>query len=350
MSRQSTTLLSRRRPAHRHRLYSFSRIVDPVVARALGIALACAVLLALPQVAHAQWPERTVKLVVTFPPGSANDAAARIFADSLSRRWGKPVVIENRVGAEGTIGAAAFVSAQDDHALLYTVSGTVSVAPLLVDRISYDSERDLIPVASTTAIVLTLAVNGALPVISIDDLLRELKAHSGEYAWASGPGLLRYVFAAFLKRQGLRMNYAVYRDAAQPQADLGEGRIQVLLTSLTASSSPVQAGKARFVATVNPQRAALLPDLPTVRELGFAELEIDGHAGIFAGRAMAEPLRRRIAEDVAAVAREAEVRRKLESSGHIVLGGGTEELAATIARQRKWLGEITTLIDIRNAQ
>src|SRR3954469_4091725 len=96
---------------------------------ALFMAAACTAVLTCPVAARAEWPERPVKLVVTFPPGSANDAAARIFADGLARKWKRPVVIENRVGAEGTIGAAAFVGAQDDHSLLYTVSGTIGVAP-----------------------------------------------------------------------------------------------------------------------------------------------------------------------------------------------------------------------------
>jgi tripartite-type tricarboxylate transporter receptor subunit TctC len=314
----------------------------------LAFAFICIQLLAAPQAARADWPERTVKFVVTFPPGSANDAAARLFANALSQRWGKPVVIENKVGAEGTIGAAAFVAAQDDHTLLYTVAGTLSVAPLLVDKLPYDTDRDLVPIAATTAIVLTLALNGQLPPRTIDELIDTLKAHPGEYAWASGPSLPRHVFAAFLKRRDLQMNYVIYRDAAQPQADLGEGRIQFLLTSLLASSAPVQAGKARFLAVANPTRAAALPDLPTVRELGYPELEIDGLAGIFGNRAMSEPLRTRIASDVAAVCRDADVRRKLESSGHIVLNGSAEQVVTAIERQRRSVADITRHIDIRD--
>ena len=346
MYRQFATLLPVQRSTNW--LTFLPAVVSLARRPALSIALAASFLLALPQYARAQWPERTVKLIVTFPPGSANDAAARIFADSLARRWKRPVVVENRVGAEGTIGAAAFVSAQDDHSLLYTVSGTIGVAPALVDKLSYDSDRDLIPLASTTAIVLTIAVNSLLPIASVEDLLRELKSHPGEYAWASGPGLLRYTFASFLKRHGLRMNYAIYRDAAQPQADLGEGRIQVLVTSLTASSAPVQAGKARFLAVVNPVRYALLPDLPTVRELGHGELEVDGLAGIFGSPTMDSALRKRIASDVAETAREDDVRKKLEASGHIVLGGGAEQLISAIARQRASLAEVQKVIDIRN--
>jgi tripartite-type tricarboxylate transporter receptor subunit TctC len=309
-----------------------------------------AALFAFPIAARAEWPERPIKLIVTFPPGSANDAAARIFADALGKKWGKPVVVEDKPGAEGTIGVGAFVAAQDDHTLLYTVAGSVTVAPLLIDKLPYDVERDLQPIAATTAIVLTLAVSNDLPVRSIPELIDVLRSNPGKYAWTSGPTLPRYVFAAFLKRNGLQMNFVSYRDASQPQADLGEGRIKVLVTSLTASSSPVQTGKARFLAVINPTRAAVLPDLPTARELGHPELEIDGMSGIFGGKAISDALRNRIAADIAAICQDPDVRGKLQAGGHNVLSGTTEELKAGIARQRVWVGEITEIIDIRNAQ
>jgi tripartite-type tricarboxylate transporter receptor subunit TctC len=317
---------------------------------ALVVTLACAAILVFPTAARAGWPERPVKLIVTFPPGSANDAAARIFADGLSKRWGKPVIVEDKPGAEGTIGVGSFVSGQDDHTLLYTVAGSVTVAPLLIDKLSYDVDRDLVPIAATTAIVLTLAVSNALSIRSIPELIDVVRSNPGKYAWTSGPTLPRYVFAAFLKRNGLLMNFVSYRDASQPQADLGEGRIQVLVTSLTASSSPVQTGKAHFLAVINPARAAALPDLQTARELGYPELEIDGLSGVFAGTAMSDELRNRIAADVAAICQEPEARRKLEAAGHNVLGGTKDELQAGIAKQRAWLSEVTKIIDIRNAQ
>ena len=311
---------------------------------------ACIAALALPAAARAEWPERPVKLIVTFPPGSANDAAARIFADALGKKWGKPVVVEDRPGAEGTIGVGAFVSNQDDHTLLYAVAGSITVAPLLIDKLPYDTNQDLVPIAATAAIALTIAVSNELSVKGISELVAVLRSNPGKYAWTSGPTLPRYVFAAFLKRNDLQMNFVSYRDASQPQADLGEGRIQALVTSLTASSSPVQTGKARFLAVVNPTRAAALPDLKTVRELGYPELEIDGLSGIFAGKAMSDTLRVRIAADVAAICREPDVRRKLEAGGQNVLSGTTEELRGGIEKQRAWVGEISKIIDIRNPQ
>jgi tripartite-type tricarboxylate transporter receptor subunit TctC len=318
--------------------------------RFVAVLCVSAVVFVFPMAARAEWPERPVKMIVTFPPGSANDAAARIFADALGKKWGKPVVVEDKPGAEGTIGVGAFVAAQDDHTLLYTVAGSVTVAPLLIDKLPYDVERDLQPIAATTAIVLTLAVSNDLPVRSIPELIDVLRSNPGKYAWTSGPTLPRYVFAAFLKRNGLQMNFVSYRDASQPQADLGEGRIKVLVTSLTASSSPVQTRKARFLAVINPTRAAVMPDLATARELGHPELEIDGMSGIFGGKATNDALRNRIATDIAAICQDAEVRGKLQAGGHNVLGGTTDELKAGIARQRAWVGEITEIIDIRNAQ
>jgi tripartite-type tricarboxylate transporter receptor subunit TctC len=146
------------------------------------------------------------------------------------------------------------------------------------------------------------------------------------------------------------MNYVSYRDAAQPQADLGEGRIQALITSLAASQSSVQAGKARFLAVINPARAAALPDVKTARELGYPELEIDGFAGLFGGRNMPEAVKHRIAADVAAICADGEVRRKLEAGGHNVLAGTADELNSGIDRQRGWLADIRQLIDIRDAR
>jgi len=322
-----------------------------VPARRLALLLAAATCasLVLPVAARAEWPERTVKVIVTFPAGSANDAAARIIADALGKKWRRTIVVEDRPGAEGTIGVASFVASQDDHALLYTVAGSVSVAPLIIEKLPYDVDRDLVPIAATTAIVLTLAVSNELAA-TIPELVTRLKSNPGKYAWASGPTLPRYVFAAFLKRNGLQMNFISYRDASQPQADLGEGRIQALLTSWAASSSPVQRGKARYLAVINPTRAAALPHLPTVRELGHPDLEINGLAGIFGGKAMPDALRSRVAADVAAVLREPEVRKKLEAGGHNVLGGTAEELNAGIAAQRAWVADVSKLIDIRNAQ
>ena len=218
---------------------------------------------------------------------------------------------------------------------------------MLVEKLPYDVNHDLVPISATTAIVLTLAVSNQLSVNSIPELIAALRASPEKYSWTSGPTLPRYVFSAFLKQHDLKMNFFSYRDASQPQADLGEGRIQALLTSLTASSSPVQAGKARFLAVANPSRAAALPDVGRSR-IGHPSLN-PGIEGIFA-EIMSEAVRNRIAADVAAICSDTDIRRKLEVSGHNVLSGTTEELKAGIETQRVAMSELAKLIDIRNPQ
>ena len=153
---------------------------------------------------RAEWPERPVKLIVTFPPGSANDAAARIFADGLGKKMGQA----GRCRGSGPVRKAPSALVLSSRArtttrLLYTVTGSVTVAPLLIDKLPYDVDRDLQPIAATTVIALTLAVSNQLAVRSIPELIEAVRSNPGKYAWTSAPTLPRYVFAAFLKRNGL---------------------------------------------------------------------------------------------------------------------------------------------------
>jgi len=300
--------------------------------------------------AETTWPERQVRILVTFPPGSANDAAARIFADALAKRWGTPVVIENKTGAENSIGVAAFVAAHDDHTLLYTVAGSVTITPLLLDKVAYDVERDLVPVVATTSVILTIAVTNNIQAHTFAELIEVVRRERGKLAWASGPTLPHYVFAAFLRRNGLEMNYVTYRDASQPQADLGEGRIHLLMTSLQASLSPVQSGKARFLAIANSIPVAMLPGVPTVRELGHEELTIDGASGLFGWRGMPEALRDWIAAEINIVAADPDVRRRVEATGQIILGGTPADFRALIADQKARVAEVATYIDLKSGK
>ena len=147
--------------------------------RALAGLAAFVMALGAPMSASADWPERQVKLIVTFPPGSANDAAARIFADALGKKWGKPVVVEDRPGAEGTIGVARSWQARTIIRCCTRVAGSITVAPMLVEKLPYDVNHDLVPISATTAIVLTLTVSNQLSVNSIPELIAALRAARG---------------------------------------------------------------------------------------------------------------------------------------------------------------------------
>jgi tripartite-type tricarboxylate transporter receptor subunit TctC len=296
--------------------------------------------------AEDSWPRRQVRLIVPFPGGSANDAAARFLAEGLETRWRQVVVVENKPGGDTVLGAAAFVNAKDDHTLLYTVFGTLTVAPLTVPSLSFDPGKDLVPIAPVAAVPVAISVNADLPVHTLADLEATIRSSPGTLSWASGPTLPRYVFAAFLKNRGLEMTHVTYRDASLPQIDLGEGRIQVLITAVQASRSPVMSGKARFVAVTDPQRLASLPEVPTASEAGYSELTFVGGAGVFGWRGMDDVLRARIAADVNAVVSDAALRHRFEAAGHRVIGGTPQTLSDLITKQRERVIDLSRIVDL----
>jgi tripartite-type tricarboxylate transporter receptor subunit TctC len=295
------------------------------------------------------WPVRPVRVIVPFPAGSVIDTAARLVGDGLSKQWGQAVVIENRPGADAIIGTGAFASSRDDHTLLYGIAAALTVNPLVHEKLPYDPARDFVPISAVANTIIVVAVHNDVPAGSLADLARLAKAEPGKLLWGSGPSLPRYIFAAFLKRQGLDMPYVPYRDAATPPLDLGEGRIQVLVTSLQATNAPVHSGKARIIAVANTSRAPTLPNVPTAAEAGYPEMSMDGLSGFFGWRDMPITLRDKISADVQALAQDPGVRARLEATGQLVLGTSPAEFVAAIERQRVRVGEIARLIDLKAA-
>lgn len=295
------------------------------------------------------WPTRAVKIIVPFAAGSANDVSARLYADGLARRWGKPVIIENKPGADAVLGGGAFANARDDHTLLYGTASMVTVSPLLQEVLPYDPFRDMVPISSTASSIFVIAVHDGLPVRSLQELAQLAQSRPGELSWSSGPSLPHFVFAAMLTRNALRQVYVPYRDAMTQQTDFGEGRIQILSHALLAVKNPVAAGKARILAVTSPMREPGLPDVPTVAEAGFSEMEIEGLTGLFGWRDMPPVLRGRIAADVQAVAGDPSVRSRIEAGGQHVLGSTPDEFSAAIERQRTRIQQINRIVDLRNA-
>jgi tripartite-type tricarboxylate transporter receptor subunit TctC len=295
------------------------------------------------------WPARTVKVIVPFAAGSANDVSARVYADGLARHWGKPVIVENKPGADAIVGGGAFANARDDHTLLYGTASMVTVSPLMQDVLPYDPSRDMVPISSTASSIFVIAVHDQLPVRSLPELAELARSKPGELSWSSGPSLPHFVFAAMLARHALQQVYIPYRDATTQQADFGEGRVQILSHALLAVRGPVATGKARILAVTSPSREPGLPDVQTVAELGFPEMEIEGLTGLFGWRDMPPALRDRISADVRAVARDPSVRSRIEAGGQHVLGSTPNEFSTAIERQRSRIQQIGRIVDLRNA-
>jgi len=315
---------------------------------ALGLlALAPSVLPAAAQT-PAAWPQRPVRLLLPLGPGSGVDIGARLLADRLSKRWGQPVVVENKPGGDAIVAITTFVSAHDDHVLLCAPSSSFTGHPYLHDNLPY-KPSDLLPIARVSNTIITVSVPASLNVGSLKDLFALARSQPGKLNWASVTGALDFLIDGFLKRSGLNMTKVPYRNPVEAANDLAEGRVQ-LYTSAQAIARPQQlAGKIKFLAVTNSVRAPTIPDVPTVKEAGFGDITLDGLVGFFGPPDMPDELRNRIAADVAAAAADPIVAARLGDTGQLLNVGGPAEFAAAIEEQRARLAAVAKHLGIKAA-
>jgi tripartite-type tricarboxylate transporter receptor subunit TctC len=298
-----------------------------------------------------EYPSRSVRLIVPFGPGAGADISARLFADRLTARWGKPVVIENRPGGDGLVAIGAFLGANDDHTLLWAPAGTFAVHPYEHEKLPYDAERDLLPVAGVSSIILAASVPASLKVASMAELVALARAEPGKLNAAAANGNSDFLLFGFLKGAGLQLAKVPYRDILQAPNDLAEGRIQLLMTSLAVVQPLMQAGRLRILAVTSGKRAPSAPDAPTAAEAGFPALELESPVGVFGPRGMPLERRERIAEALRAVT-DPIISSRIEATGQIFGIDGPAELAAKITRLRTSLAATAKIlgISIKSAQ
>jgi tripartite-type tricarboxylate transporter receptor subunit TctC len=303
------------------------------IAFGLLALLALTIAPSLAQTTTAQiWPERAVKFIVPLGPGSGVDIGARLLADRLSRRWGQPVVVENRPGGDGLVAIGAFVSANDDHVLLAATSGTFTAHPYVFKNLPY-KPTDLAPIARVSNTIIVIAAPASLEVKSFAELVAMARAQPGSLNWAGTTGGNEFLFAAFLKNAGLAMSKVPYRNLVEAINDVAIGRIHVNLTAFAIARPQLQAGTVRVLAVTNTTRAAILPEAATITEAGYPELALDGLVGFFGPATMPDRIRESIAADVRA-AMDSEVEERLNFTGQVPNFGGPSAFAAAMEQQR----------------
>jgi len=300
--------------------------------------------------AAADWPHRTVRLIAPVPAGSASDFSARLFAERLSQRWGQPVIVENRPGADGVMGVSAFLSADDDHTLLYAISAVVTVHPITHEKLSYDPVRDLAPISSASNVVLAIAASEKNSIRSLAGLVETARAQPGKLNWSSSPGLPPLVVGGFLKGSKLDIAFVSYRDLGPPLQDLSGGRLDVLVHALSVLMPQVHSGGARLLAVASDDRVSLAPDVPTVTEAGFPELRMDGLLGFYGRRGLPDTLRDRIASDVRVVANDPDLRERLAGAGQTARSGSAADFAALLEQHRRRLADLARTIGFKANQ
>jgi tripartite-type tricarboxylate transporter receptor subunit TctC len=276
---------------------------------------------ASPAHAQADWPQRNITIIVPFPAGGQADLAARPIALALERQLGKPVVVDNRAGgAGGSIGNAQAARAEaDGHTLLMTLSSLAVLpeADRLFNRpVAYEMS-DFAPVARVLADPTLLAVPASAPWKSLKEFVDDAKARPGAIPYgSSGPyGTLHIAMEMFAASAGIKLQHVPYRGAAPALTGLLSGTIQALASAPGVLKQQVDDGKIRVLANWGAERIQSFPDLPTFKELGYADVEFYIWAGLFAQRALPEPIMTKLRAAMREAVKAPEVAKTFEAAG-----------------------------------
>jgi tripartite-type tricarboxylate transporter receptor subunit TctC len=295
--------------------------------------------LASAQTAPTAWPQKTVRLIVPLPPGSGMDLSARLAAERLSERWGQPVVVENRQGADGIPAVTAFLSARDNHTFLFSFAGIVTFNHLLHEKLPYDP-GELLPIVPVIDNYLGVSATAVLKVNTLAEFVQTAKARPNELNWAATPGLPYYVLLALQKHAGIKMVQVSYRDFAPAYLDLNQGRLHLAGTGVPTLVPHHRAGTAKLLFVTNRDRSPQASDVPTAREAGYPDLTFEGTSGIYGWRDMPPEIRQRVVNDMQAISADPAFRARIAGVGTAPRSGTSEEFAAAIAEQRSKIAAI----------
>jgi len=288
-------------------------------------------------------PARPVRLVVPFAAGASIDGISRLLSRGLEPRWSQPVVVENRTGAGGNIGAAAVASAPPDgHTLLIAAAGMMTVGPHLYRDLPFDYGRDLAPVAMIGSIPNVMVVPAASPARNVAEFLAASRAAGRPVTYGSpGSGSLIHISGALFSREtGLAAEHVAYRGSAPALVDLVAGRIEVMFENLPGALPFIRDGRLRALAVTSPERSPVLPEVPTTAEAGLPGVQAVAWFAAFAPGRTDAPTRERIAADIAAVQRSDDGARGLAGFGLTVEVMGPDQLGERVTRERARFGEV----------
>ncbi|WP_338661498.1 tripartite tricarboxylate transporter substrate binding protein [Pararoseomonas sp. SCSIO 73927] len=304
----------------------------------LGAALASP--LVLPRAARGQggFPDRPIRVVVPFSAGGTTDMLARVFAQRMSEGLGQPVVVENRGGAGGSVGADVVAkAAPDGYTLLFhNLTFTSTTAALqLANRAPHDIERDFAPVSLAVNVPMLLVASQSVPAKDLKEFVAFARSQpAGLFYGSTGPGSIMNLAGEVLKRDAaISMEHVPFRGAAPLVQEMVAGRIQFGGDQLSTALSHVRGGALKPMATLAAQRSSALPDVPTVREQGFPNMELRGWNGFFAPARTPEAVIARLQTEIAAAAAHPEIRRRLAEVGAEPVGSPPAELRQAVAEQ-----------------
>ena len=314
----------------------------------LGATLGATVTLAMlmPLASHAQdnYPSKTIRFVVPYPPGGPTDLMARLLSVELQNRLGVTVIVDNKGGAGGNLGSAdvARQSPADGHTLLMAASGPMAVNATLFRSMPFNALTDLAPVIQISAFPLVLEVNPKLGVKTVKELVAMAKAHKPELSFASaGNGTPQHLAGELFNSQmDIKIAHIPYRGAGPALNDLLGGQVNVMFDILGSSLPYIQAGKLTPLAVTSARRSPLLPNVPTMAETGVAGYEFTGWHGVAVRAGTPAPVIDKLNSTLNAIFKEPEFRKKWEALGTPVVGGTAAQFGELIKKETVRLGKV----------
>jgi tripartite-type tricarboxylate transporter receptor subunit TctC len=311
------------------------RLVIRAPAAALAAGLAAAICSA--PAAAQTYPAKPLRFVVPFPAGGPLDISARALAQGLNRAWGQPVIVDNRPGAGGNIGADVVAKAPPDgHTLLMGAVSTHAINPWLYSKMPYDAARDFAPVILVTRVPNVLVVHPALPVKNVKELIALARARPGELTFASGStGSAGHLAGELFKTMArVDMVHVPYKGAAPAAIDLIGGHVSLMFDNLASATPHVTAGRVRALAVTTAERSPMQPDLPTISESGLKGFDVSTWFGVFLPAGTPREIVARLNAELARILGSAELKERLAALGAVPMPGTPEQFAAFVTAER----------------
>jgi tripartite-type tricarboxylate transporter receptor subunit TctC len=304
-----------------------------------GLALLPALWSAVPVLAQDAWPAKPVTMVIPFPPGGPTDVTGRVLAEKLSTELKQNVVVDNRGGASGNIGAQYVAKAPPDgYTIFFTTGGTHGINPFLYSKPGYDPVKDFEPVAWVTNSPNILVVNPSFPAKTLAELIQMAKAQPGKLSSAApGQGSTPHMFGELLKRTaGIDVQHVAYRGSGPALTDVMAGHVPIMFDGIPSSLPLVKAGKLRALAVTGLTRSSAAPDIPTVAET-ISGFDASGWFAVYAPAGTPRPVVMKLNEAINRVLQMPDVKKRYADLGAETVGGPPEKLRDQVQKElAKW--------------
>ena len=314
--------------------------------RSLALATAAALLgLAAPG-AFAQgaaYPAKPITMIVPFPPGGPTDLVARVLAQKLGEQMGQTVLVDNRGGANGNIGAQLVAKAPaDGYTILYNTS-SITLSPALYKSVSYDVQKDFAPVALVAVVPLALVVHPSIPANTVKEFVAYAKAHPGKLSYGSaGNGNVTHLGAfQFVQANGLEATHVPYKGSAPADVDLVGGQIQFMTDTVNSVMSFVRDKRMKMLAVTTARRMTLFPDVPTLAESGMPGFEVGAWQGVMVPAGTPPAVVDKLNAEIVKALKSPDVRDRLALQGAEPLGSTPQEYGAYVKKElARWAGVV----------